>query len=174
MATAAPLIIKNTAAIWLEERLYLKQLFEDDDQITNCLTADHATAKLPSYFDETTLNETTERIPGNSLFRIQGIPFPGDLIKKAAASSMSENGWWNIILKTNLQKEKQQLQKSLTMIESPVFDEFQVVDKIGRLSVIGIASGFARIFETLGLDPLHINLDALPSPDRERKLREKI
>jgi hypothetical protein len=87
---------------------------------------------------------------------------------------MSENGWWNIILKTNLQKEKQQLQKSLTMIESPVFDEFQVVDKIGRLSVIGIASGFARIFETLGLDPLHINLDALPSPDRERKLREKI
>jgi len=162
MAAVMPLIAIGVALPWLDERLTLRQLEQDDEQIHPLLQLTHEMDLLPPYFDKASLEESTRSTSMGMSIPLLGVIFPGDMTRKMTTATLPEHGWWNRELLGNPQKEDRQISRSLTMVTAQVLVESQVPNEVKRLTLIGVASGKTGILEKAGFNLFHLNLDALP------------
>ena len=162
MAAVMPLIVNGVALPWLDERLTLRQLEQDDEQIHRLLQLTHDSDLLPPYFDKTKLEDSTQSTSMGMSIPLLGKIFPGDMTRKMTTATLPEHGWWNRELLGNPQKEDRQISRSLTMVTAQVLVESQVPNEVKRLTLIGVASGKTGILEKTGFNLFHLNLDALP------------
>ena len=162
MATIMPLIVNGVALPWLDERLTLRQLEQEDEQIHPLLQLTHEMDLLPPYFDKARLEESTRSASMGMSIPLLGVIFPGDMTRKMTTATLPEHGWWNRELLGNPQKEDRQISRSLTMVTAQVLVESRVPNEVKRLTLIGVASGKTGILEKAGFNLFHLNLDALP------------
>ncbi len=162
MAAVMPLIVNGVPLPWLDERLTLRQLEQDDEQVHPLLQLTHEMDLLPPYFDKASLEESTRSTSMGVSIPLLGVIFPGDMTRKMTTATLPEHGWWNRELLGNPQKEDRQISRSLTMVTAQVLVESQVPNEVKRLTLIGVASGKTGILEKAGFNLFHLNLDALP------------
>ncbi len=162
MAAVMPLIVNGVALPWLDERLTLRQLEQDDEQVHPLLQLTHEMDLLPLYFDKASLEESTRSTSMGVSIPLLGVIFPGDMTKKMTTATLPEHGWWNRELLGTQQERDRQISRSLTMVTAQVLVESQVPNEVKRLTLIGVASGKTGLLEKAGLNLFHLNLDALP------------
>ena len=162
MVLVIPLIVKGVALPWLDERLALRQLGRDDEQVHRVLLLTHGSDLLPPYFDKTRLEEKTRNAPMGMSIPLLSNTFPGDMTRKQTTATLSEHGWWNLGLLGNPQERDRRISRGLTMVTAQVPIESRVPDEVRGLTLIGVASGMTGILEKTGFDLFHLNLDALP------------
>ena len=76
MAAVLPLIVKGVALPWLDERLTLRQLSQNDEQVHRQLQLTHESDLLPPYFDNTRLEESTQNASMGMSLPLLGKNFP--------------------------------------------------------------------------------------------------
>jgi len=162
MTVVLPLIVNGVALPWLDERLTLRQLEQDDEQIHPLLQLTHETALLPPYFDKASLEESTRSASMGMSTPLLGVIFPGDMTRKMTTATLPKKGWWNRELLGTQQERDRQISRNLTMVTAQVLFESQVPNEVKRLTLIGVASGKTGILEKAGFNLFHLNLDALP------------
>jgi len=162
MAAVIPLIVNGVSLPWLDERLTIRQLGPDDEQVHQLLQLTHDSDLLPPYFDKTRLEENTRNVSMGMSIPILGKTFPGYMTRKKTTTTIPEHGWWNRKLFGNQQEQDRQISRHLTMVQAQVLVESSVPNAVKKLTLIGIASGKTGILDNLGLKLFHLNLDALP------------
>jgi hypothetical protein len=162
MAVVMPLLVNGVAFSWLDERLTLRQLEPDDEQIHHLLQRIHDSDLLPPYFDKTSLEESTRSASMGMSIPLLGVIFPGDMTRKLTTTDLPEHGWWNRELLGNPQERDRQLSRSLTLVTAQALVESRVPHEVKRLTLIGVASGKTGLLEKAGFNLFHLNLDALP------------
>jgi hypothetical protein len=165
MAAVIPLIIKGVALPWLDERLSLSQLGQDDEQNHHLLQLTHDSDLLPPYFDKTRLEESTRSTSMGVSIPLLSEIFPGDMTRKLTKATLPEHGWWNQAILGSPPERERQISRGLTMVKAQVLVESQVPDEVKKLTLIGVLSGKTDIFKKSGLNLFHLNLDALPETD---------
>jgi hypothetical protein len=164
-----PLIVRGVALPWLDERLTLRQLGQDDEQVHPLLQLTHDPDLLPPYFDKSRLEESTRSSSISMSIPLLGTIFPGDMTTKLTTATISEHGWWNRELLGNPQDRDRQISRSLTMIATPGLVDSSATDEVKRLTLVGIASGRTRFLEKAGFNLFHLDLDALPETSHGEK-----
>jgi len=162
MAAVIPLIIKGVALPWLDERLSLRQLGQDDEQIHHLLQLTHNSDLLPPYFDKARLKESTRSTSMGMSIPLLSETFPGDMTRKLTKATLPEHGWWNRKLLGSPPERERQISRDLTMVKAQVLVEARVPDEVKRLTLIGVLSGKTDILKIAGVNLFHLNLDALP------------
>ena len=162
MMAVIPLIVNGVSLSWMDERLALRQLNQDDEKIHNILTLAHAPDILPPYFDKTELKESTRIAQLGISIPILKETFPGDMIQKLAAATIHENGWWNLPLTDQAQEESFQISRDITMVKAAKIMEMEIPHMVKRLTLLGLASSGTGSLERIGFGLFHLNLDALP------------
>ena len=162
MATVLPLIVKGVALPWLDERLTLRHLSQNDEQVHRLLQLTHDSDLLPPYFDKARLEESTRSASMGMSIPLLGKTFPGNMTRKLTTATLPEHGWWNRELFGSPQESDRKISRELTMVAAQVHVESGVPDKVKRLTLIGLASGKTNILKKTGFNLFHLNLDALP------------
>jgi len=162
MLAVIPIIAEGVALPWLDERLALRQLGQDDEQTHRLLQFTHDPDMLPPYFDITTLEESTRSTSMGITVPLLGGIFPGEVTRKNTRGPLPDHGWWNRELYGSAPEGEGQISRGLTMIKAKVLAESRVPDEVKRLTLVGFASGRTGILEIAGFNLLHIDLDALP------------
>jgi hypothetical protein len=162
MAAVIPLIVKGAALPWLDERLTLRHLSQNDEQVHRQLQLTHESDLLPPYFDNTRLEESTQNASMGMSLPLLGKTFPGNMTRKLTTVTLPEHGWWNREIFGSPQSSDRNISRDLTMVTARVPFESKVPDEVRRLTLIGLASGKTNILEKAGFNLFHLNLDALP------------
>jgi hypothetical protein len=162
MVAVIPLIAEGVALPWLDERLALRQLGQDDEQTHRLLQLTHGPDMLPPYFDKTMLEESTLSTSMGMSVPLLGEIFPGEVTRKSTRGPLPDHGWWNRELSGSAPEGERQISRGLTMVKAKVLAESRVLDEVKRLTLVGFASGRTGILEMAGFNLLHIDLDALP------------
>ena len=162
MVAVIPLIVKGVALPWLDERLTLRQLGQDDEQVHRVLLLTHDSDLLPPYFDKTRIEESTRNAPMGMSIPLLGDTFPGHITRELITATLSEHGWWNRELLGDPQERDRQISRGLTMVAAQVLVESRVPDEVKRLTLVGLTPGKTGLLKRAGFNLFHINLDALP------------
>lgn len=162
LSATAPLIVRAIGSIWLDERLALKLLGQDDDQAQRLLVWIHEKDRLPPYFQEDELDETSRITPLGVPMPLLNHRFPGKIQRNSATVSLEKTGWWKRPVLGDPQEDFLRLSRALSMVPAPNLDESRVPWEVRKLTLLGLAPGNNRILERAGLDLFHLNLDALP------------
>jgi hypothetical protein len=162
MAAVIPLIVRGVALPWLDERLTLRQLGQDDEQVHRLLLLTHNSDLLPPYFDKAMLEDSTRSASIGMSIPLLGNIFPGDMTMKLTTTDLPEYGWWNQELLGNSHERDRKISKDLTMVPAPFLIESRVPAEVKKLTLIGVASGKTDILEKAGFKLFHLNFDALP------------
>ncbi len=162
MVLVIPLIVKGTALPWLDERLTLRQLGQDDEQIHRVLLLTHESDLMPPYFDKTRIEESTRNTPIPMSIPVLGKIFPGDITRKLTSVTLPEHGWWNRELLGNPQEQDRQISRGLSMVPVRILTESRVPDEVKRWTLTGAVPGKTGLLEKAGFNLFHLNLDALP------------
>ena len=162
MAAVIPLIIKGVILPWLDERLTLRQLSHNEEQVHGLLQLTHDSDLLPPYFDETRLEESTRGVSMGIPIPLLEKTFPGYMTRKLTTATLSEHGWWKQEIFGNPQESNHEISRDLTMLTAQVPTESKVPDKVRKLTLLGLAPGRTNILEKTGFNLFHLNLDALP------------
>ena len=162
MAAVIPLIVKGVTLPWLDERLTLRQLSQDDEQVHRLLQLTHESDLLPPYFDNTSLEESTHSASMGLSIPLLGKTFPGNMTRKLTIATLPEHGWWNREIFGSTQGSDPKISRDLTMVAAQVPVESEVFDEVKRLTLVGLATGKTNILEKTGFNLFHLNLDALP------------
>lgn len=162
MAAAVPIIVHGMAAPWLDERLALRHLAQDDEQIHRILLQTHEQDLLPPYFDRSSINETSQSASMGITLTALGITFPGEIIKKVTSTTIPDSGWLNWKFFDNPQVKNRRISRSFTVAYAPFIRESQVSEYVEQLSLMHVASEMKSLLERIGIKLLHLNLDAIP------------
>ena len=162
MSAVTPLIVKNIASSWLDERLALRHFGKDDHMVQQVLARTHEADQLPPYFEKEGLEESIRSAPLEASIPLLPQNFPGKIYRIRTTAKLQEKGWWNRSILHSPQEEHLRLSKTLSMVPASYTDESQVPGEVRRLTLLGLASGTTSILDKAGLDLFHLNLDALP------------
>jgi len=166
MAAVIPLIARGSALPWLDERLSLRQLGQDNDQVHPLLQHIHNLDLLPPYIDKTKLQESTRSASMGMSIPPLGHIYPGDTIRKLTTATLSEYGWWNREILGRQQEQDCHISRGLAMLTALELAESRVPAEVKRLALIGIVSGKVGFLKKIGFNLFHLDLDALPEPDK--------
>ena len=162
LSTTAPLVVRAIGSIWLDERLSIKLLGQDDDQIHRLLVRTHEKDRLPSYFQKNELEENSRITPLGVPIPLLNHLFPGKIHQESATVSLEKTGWWKRPVLGDPREDFFRLSRALSILPTSNLDESRVPWEVKRLTLLGLAPGNNRIMEMAGLDLFHLNLDALP------------
>ena len=162
MAAVIPLIVKGVALPWLDERLTLRLLSQNDEQVHRLLQLTHDSNLLPPYFDKTRLEESTRSASMGMSIPLLGKTFPGNMTRKLTTATLPEHGWWNRAIFGNPRDSDRNISRDFTMVAARIPVESEVPDEVRRLTLIGLVTGKTNILGKTGFNLFHLNLDALP------------
>jgi hypothetical protein len=162
MMAIIPLIAEGVGLPWLDERLTLRHLGQDEEQVHPVLQLTHDSDLLPPYFDKTSLEEITRSTSMGISIPLLNKTFPGDVTRKHTKGTLPDCGWWNRELPGRAPEGERQISRGLAMVKAQVLAESRVPGEVKKLTLMGCASGKTGILKKAGFNLFHIDLDALP------------
>lgn len=173
MAAVIPLLVRGVALPWLDERLTLRHLDQDEARVHRQLQITHSLDVLPSYFEKTMLEENTQNTYMDMIIPVMGEIFPGVMTRKKTTLNFRDHSWWNHQILGLPQGRDQQISRDLTLVTPHQLVESKVPGEIKKFTFIGIATGETDFLEKAGFKLFHLNMDALPAKIREESKRNE-
>ena len=172
MATVLPIVANGVILPLLDERLTLRHLSEEGKRTHQILQITHSDNHLPPYFETEKLQETTEIIQQGVPLPLIGRIFSSDMTRKSIKTAIPIHGWWNRELLASPQERHREISRDLTILADQLLPESSVPEEVKKLTSIGVVSSIAGFLEKTGLNLFHLNLDALPKKNKEKKERK--
>lgn len=165
MSVVVPLVVQGIASSWLDERLSLRHLGQDDARVHQLLERTHETDRLPPYFEKRGLEESAQRSPLGVSIPFPGNFFPGEIYRVRATVNLTESEWWNPSILGDPPMDHHRLSRTLSMVQASSFHESSIPREVRRLTLLGLAPGKVKVLNGAGSKLFHLNLDALPETD---------
>jgi hypothetical protein len=168
MVAVMPLIVRSVVLPWLDERITLRQLGQDNEQVHGVLLQTHSMDLLPPYFHENSLEEDSRNTPMGISIPLLGDIFPGFVERKSSSTTLPDHGWESPAILGVSQENDREVRRSLSLLEAESMTEEQIPRAVRKLTILGFPTGKTDILGRSGLNLFHSNLDALPETDPMR------
>jgi hypothetical protein len=161
-AVLAPLLLNSMYVPWLDERLALTQLKQNDDRIHDQLLFTHSSDRLPSYFEKSRIDESSRVSSPDFPIPVLSEIFPGVMVSHSVTVTLPDGEWWNSKILGDPKERNVQISRNMSMLASTILNESTAFKAVKRLAFPGIVTDKAAFLEKTGVDLFHLDLDALP------------
>lgn len=150
--------------VWMDEFLSLEMSVPDGTLVYRKLTGTHENSIIPPYPSEENFHWKIGVSNSINFPSPLSILYPGRFFKARTTVDPAQMVQKSVPFSRLLPSDPTSLNRSLTFLSSPTYEDGDVKGMLDKIVSMAGNGAVIRALRRIGIDPVHLNLDALPTP----------